>query len=146
MKEAVINKTPIDREKLSQELEDMLRPFGLCYRYSGYPGFIDAILLAVENPQRLSCVSKEIYAPVAAKYGLNPINVERNIRTMVDACWYDGDRELIQRICHRKHKPSNGAFLAGLYSHLARQLHLMDKPACRAAAAAEKSGKGSGDF
>ena len=79
--------TRINRDALARELEDMLRPFGLCYRYSGYAGFIDAILMAVENPQRLSCVSKEIYAPVAAKYGLNPINVERNIRTVNGLVW-----------------------------------------------------------
>lgn len=91
-------------------------------------------------------ITSDIYPIIAEAHNTSVSNVERNIRTMVDACWYDGDRELIQRICHRKHKPSNGAFLAGLYSHLARQLHLMDKPACRAAAAAEKSGKGSGDF
>lgn len=126
MKEAVINKTPIDREKLSQELEDMLRPFGLCYRYSGYPGFIDAILLAVENPQRLSCVSKEIYAPVAAKYGLNPINVERNIRTIRDVIMKNDGALFLEQIsgCRRWHNciPYPGELLEVISSYLRHRL------------------------
>ena len=126
MKEAVINKTPIDREKLSQELEDMLRPFGLCYRYSGYPGFIDAILLAVENPQRLSCVSKEIYAPVAAKYGLNPINVERNIRTIRDVIMKNYGALFLEQIscCRRWHNcvPYPGELLEVISSYLRHRL------------------------
>ena len=95
--------TRINRDALARELEDMLRPFGLCYRYSGYAGFIDAILMAVENPQRLSCVSKEIYAPIAEKYGVNPINVERNIRTIRDVIRKNDGARFLEKLsgCRR---------------------------------------------
>lgn len=116
----------IDREALTRELEDMLRPFGLCYRYSGYAGFIDAILMAVENPQRLSCVSKEIYAPIAEKYGINPINVERNIRTIRDVIMRNDGAEFLEKIsgCRRWHvcHPYPGELLEVLSSYLRRRL------------------------
>ena len=118
--------TRINRDALARELEDMLRPFGLCYRYSGYAGFIDAILMAVENPQRLSCVSKEIYAPIAEKYGVNPINVERNIRTIRDVIMKNDGARFLEKLsgCRRWYTglPYPGELLEVISSYLRRRL------------------------
>ena len=118
--------TRINRDALARELEDMLRPFGLCYRYSGYAGFIDAILMAVENPQRLSCVSKEIYAPIAEKYGVNPINVERNIRTIRDVIMKNDGARNKKKLsgCRRWYTchPYPGELLEVISSYLRRRL------------------------
>lgn len=80
--------------------------------------------------------TKDIYPVIAREHHTTISNVERNIRTMINSCWYDGNRELIQRICHRKYKPSNGAFLAGLYAQLYRQITLAEEAERQAAATA----------
>ena len=118
--------TRINRDALARELEDILRPFGLCHRDRGYAGFIDAILMAVENPQRLSCVSKEIYAPIAEKYGVNPINVERNIRTIRDVIMKNAGARFLEkrRGCRRWYTchPYPGELLEVISSYLRRRL------------------------
>lgn len=115
-----------DREAICQELGDLLRPLGLSHRYSGYPCFIDAVLMVAENPQRLSCISKELYVPLAEKYGSNPINVERNIRTLRDVIMRNGGAGFLEKLsgCGRWRTctPYPGELLEVLASYLRRRL------------------------
>ena len=108
--------------------------------YLGYGYCMTGLEYMLSSKKGHFRITSDIYPIIARAHGTSVSNVERNIRTMVDACWYDGDRELIQRICHRKHKPSNGTFLAGLYSHLARQIHLMEEAEKQAIASASTKG------
>lgn len=67
-------------------IEQLLHLSGMSRNYIGYDYFIDAIILAMENPERLHHVCEEIYIPVAKKHHTTRAAVERNLRTLRDVC------------------------------------------------------------
>ena len=79
-------------------LEELLYPLGITNRYRGYPYFIMAVTLAVEDPTRLSNVQKEIYLPIALEYHANPVNVERALRTIRYVVLRNGGPEFLKRL------------------------------------------------
>ena len=109
--------TRINRDALARELEDMLRPFGLCYRYSGYAGFIDAILMAVDTPDYINAVTKRLYPDIAQKNNTTASRVERAIRHAIEVAWDRGDVDTLNRyfgytIHNMRGKPTNSEFIA----------------------------------
>ncbi len=79
-------------------LEQILYPVGISNRYRGYPYFLMAVELASENLSRLANIQKEIYIPVALHYHVNPINVERDIRTIRDVIVRNGGPEFLKQL------------------------------------------------
>ncbi len=69
-------------------IKETLRPFGVTRCYHGYPQFVIAVSLALENEDRLEAVVKTIYTEVAKRYNSNSWrNVERNFRTLAKRAW-----------------------------------------------------------
>ncbi len=86
-------------------LEHILYPAGISNRYRGYPYFLMAVELAAEDLSRLSNIQKEIYLPIALHFHTNPINVERDIRTIRDVIMRNGGPELLKELtggCYRR--------------------------------------------
>lgn len=109
----------------------------ICYK--GHLLCITALDWMLVSGRRHFHITKDIYPVIAQAHHTSIKNVERNIRTLIAVCWHNGDQELIQRLCRRKHKPSNGEFLAGMYAYLSRQISLAEEAERQALAAA--SGK-----
>lgn len=70
--------------KMIYKIENLLHSGGVSHRYIGHTYFIRAVMLAVENPERLHHICKEIYEPIAEEYHTSSTAVERNIRTIRD--------------------------------------------------------------
>ena len=72
------------------EVCDMLCRLGATANYRGFSYTAYAVLLCVQQQDRLLLVTKWLYPDVAKRYGTNWKAVERNIRTVIIVpCWRD---------------------------------------------------------
>ena len=101
------------------EVYALLRSLGLTEDYLGYHQTAYAIHLAVQRPERLSCMLQRLYPHVAAHFETDWRCVERNIRTAVDVVWRS-NRALLEQLAQRAldQKPSVAQFLSFLSLHL----------------------------
>ena len=69
------------------EVCDMLCRLGATANYRGFSYTAYAVLLCVQQQDRLLLVTKWLYPDVAKRYGTNWKAVERNIRTVITVVW-----------------------------------------------------------
>ncbi len=67
--------------------------------YKGYPYLEYAIYLVVEDESRLCHVYHEIYVKVAEHFGVEPICVEKTLRTLRNAFWQNYGFEYFKEQC-----------------------------------------------
>ena len=99
--------------------QKLLRKLGTNGGYLGFYYTASAIELVVSKGDSLyQC--KWLYSEVARIYRTTPSCVERNIRTVVDNIWTQGNRELLTEIIPypSNTKPKNAQFIDGLASYL----------------------------
>ena len=70
---------------MEKELQRLLYTKGSFRHYRGFTYFIEAVILAHENPERLHHICKELYLPVASTFGTDMRTVEKDIRHFRDA-------------------------------------------------------------
>lgn len=80
---------------MQAKFQNTLYSVGVFRHYCGYSYFQDAVFLAVEEPERLQSIQKEIYLPIAKKYQTSIANVEKNIRTVRDVIIKNGGEYLL---------------------------------------------------
>ena len=80
---------------MKQKLQSLLHTTGVFSYYYGYQYFIRSVELAVQNPERLQSIQKEIYITVASEYQTSIASVERDIRTVRDVMMKNGGEELL---------------------------------------------------
>ena len=103
------------------EIYDLLYCLGITAKYAGFFHASYAVLLAVEQPDRLLLVTKWLYPDVAKHYGTNWKAVERNIRTIVGVAWSLRPEVLERFALHTlDRKPRAAQFLAILTAYLRR--------------------------
>ena len=78
---------------MKDKIEDLLYSVVAFQHYKGYSYFVQAVDLAAKEPDRLTDVCKEIYAPIAEKNHTTVSNVNKNIRTLRDRFWENGGKE-----------------------------------------------------
>ncbi len=100
----------------------ILRQLGVGRSYQGYEYVIYGILLVLQDKKRLEFVTKSLYPDIASKYHTSWKCVERNIRTVIDIAWREGDPGLILEICGGKSfkKPRNAQFFELMYEYMKR--------------------------
>ena len=81
---------------MNKKIQAILHSAGIFRHYYGYSYFQDAVLLAVECPDRLQSIRKEIYFPIAQTHHTTVANVERNLRTVRDALIKNGGLETLE--------------------------------------------------
>ena len=72
---------------MTETIKRVLRQLGIGANYKGFRITVLAVAMIVENEDRLTSVTKEIYLDVAKLTGFSPTAVERNIRTVVARAW-----------------------------------------------------------
>lgn len=99
------------------EIYDLLYRLGVTANYRGFFHTAYAVLLCMEQPERLSLVTKWLYPEIAKQNGTSWKAVERNIRTVGDIIWRE-NRSLLEEVAHRRleKKPRNAQLLAILLS------------------------------
>lgn len=78
-----------------ENVEHILRRLGFLYSYNGTKNLVDAVLLCYREPDALTAVTKRVYPEIAKQQGTRWRNVERNMRTALEAFWDRGNRELL---------------------------------------------------
>ena len=61
----------------------------------GYKYLVCAIVISMQDSYLLNGVTTKLCPEIARRYGVNPDSIERSIRTVISAIWYDRD----QRSC-----------------------------------------------
>ena len=80
---------------MKQKIQLLLHTTGVFSYYYGYQYFIRSVELAVQNPERLQSIQKEIYITVASEFQTSITSVERDIRTIRDAMMKNGGEQLL---------------------------------------------------
>lgn len=109
------------REKGSNQLEDKLSTIfisvGIPAHIKGYHFLREAIKMAVESPEVVNKITKELYPNIATKFDTSASKVERAIRHAIEVAWNRGRIENINSLFGIKvygshEKPTNGEFIA----------------------------------
>ena len=90
----------------------IIRYFHINSKYKGYPLIIDAINIYIDNYGECIKITKDIYPILSMKYNVSASSIERNIRTVVEACW-DNDKQTVEAVLGYKTMkcPSNSEFI-----------------------------------
>lgn len=78
-----------------------VQKLGIRPHLNGYHLLIRAITLALESPELLKSLTKELYPQVARDYGKDVKAVERNMRKAIESA-YEYDPERIQSVFYYK--------------------------------------------
>ena len=71
--------TPLER-KIEDMAVDTILSLGISRALKGYLYLAESIVMCVANPDKLYCLSKDVYPEIAQKYGVDNSCVERSIR------------------------------------------------------------------
>ena len=83
--------------------------------------------MAVENPDIINNITKELYPKIGEKFETSASKVERAIRHAIEVAWDRGDLDTLQRffgytVSNTKGKPTNSEFIALIADKLQLQL------------------------
>ena len=78
----------------------------------GYKYLREAVIIAVEEMEVLSAITKELYPQVARRYGTTASNVERAIRHALELVWKRGEQEVLHGYFGSWHKLTNSESIA----------------------------------
>lgn len=73
--------------------------------------------MAIDNPDIINSITKQLYPNIATKFETTSSKVERAIRHAIDVAWNRGKIENINnvfgiKVYSRNEKPTNGEFIA----------------------------------
>ena len=126
-------------ENTYSKIYGLLYQLGVTANYTGFFHTAYAVMLCMEQPDRLLLVTKWLYPEVAKQYLTNWKAVERNIRMVGNIIWQE-NRPLLEKLAHRRleQKPRNAQLLAILASSLDTSLPADQEMAELIAAGAER--------
>ncbi|MDE6413095.1 MAG: sporulation initiation factor Spo0A C-terminal domain-containing protein [Eubacterium sp.] len=102
-------------------IDDRLQELGVSKNYKGYYQLKLVIQLALDNDFRLQAVSKEIYKPVAEKFGCHYYSVERNIRTISRRIWRRNPNKLCEIAMYKLNaEPSASELISIIVANIQR--------------------------
>lgn len=115
--------------RLSGSIEDVVTEYlynlGVPASVKGYRYLRSAIILALEDEENISFITKLIYPTVAKKHNSTSSKVERAIRHSIDCAWRRGRPEYINSIfgnTARNIRPTNSEFIAALSDKIRLQM------------------------
>ena len=102
---------------LEKDVTDMIHEIGVPAHIKGYQYLREAIMMAVEDVEMLSSITKILYPTIAKKFQTTPSRVERAIRHAIEVAWSRGRMETLDEmfgytINTGKGKPTNSEFIA----------------------------------
>ena len=95
-----------------KEIYGIIRKFGVTANYKGYYFVADAIQLAMNSHGKPMRITKDVYPYLAMKYQTTSLNIEHNIRTVINVCW-ETNRSGMSEIAGYPlyYKPTNSEFI-----------------------------------
>ena len=103
----------------TQEMQSILKEFGLNSSYLGAKYLEHALKMAVEREDALTDISKHLYVDTAKNFNTSASCVERDIRTVIKIIWERGDRSCIEKITGYTGQscPTNSEFIRCMVSY-----------------------------
>lgn len=110
-------------EGLENKVSSILRTLSVPANIKGYAYARTAIIMAVNNPELVHAVTKELYPDVAKQYKTTPSRVERAIRHSIEVAWARADAKAFEELFgYSKEssdvKPTNSEFIALISDNL----------------------------
>lgn len=104
---------PLDAERL-------LRLLGVSGKLSGFYFAVYMPEQVQEKPEYVLLITKRLYKQTAQQFHTTSGCVERNLRTLVQACWRQPDHSLLDRIAGHplSQPPTNTQFIDMLAAYL----------------------------
>ena len=104
-----------------REIYRLIRQLGVTSKYKGYYFLAEAVKLSVEMQGRPIKITKDIYPTLARKFKSTPVNIEHNIRTVLNLCWSSG-KETLNAIAgySLRYKPTTSEFIDILAYYLSQ--------------------------
>ena len=112
---------PFDSETLVSKVlcvvTEIIHQIGIPAHIKGYHYLRTAIILSVDDPEMINCITKLLYPTVARMYDTTPSRVERAIRHAIEIAWDRGDVDTLNgyfgyTIHTSRGKPTNSEFVA----------------------------------
>ncbi len=106
--------------EVEKETQKLLRRLGANGSYKGFWFVSYGIVRVMDESELLTHVCKGLYVEVAVHFHVNVGCAERNIRTIKNLIWKNGDHELLNEIFGREleEEPSNASFIDALSAHV----------------------------
>lgn len=106
-----------EQENLESHVTNMIHEIGIPAHIKGYHYLRDAIMMAVEDMDVLSAITKILYPTVAKKHQTTSSRVERAIRHAIEVAWSRGKLDTLDElfgytVSNGKGKPTNSEFIA----------------------------------
>ncbi len=112
---------------LEIQVTEILHQIGVPAHIKGYHYLRDSIIMAIETPDIINAVTKQLYPSVAKQYDTTASRVERAIRHAIEVAWDRGDVDILNSyfgytIHNTRGKPTNSEFIAMISDRL--RLHM----------------------
>ena len=106
-----------DTLSLKIQVTEILHQIGVPAHIKGYQYLRDSIIMAIENPDIINAITKQLYPSVAKRYETTSSRVERAIRHAIEVAWDRGDVDVLNSyfgytIHNTRGKPTNSEFVA----------------------------------
>ena len=112
---------------LRVQVTEILHQIGVPAHIKGYHYLRDSIIMAIEDPEIINAVTKQLYPSVAKRYNTTSSRVERAIRHAIEVAWDRGDVDVLNSyfgytIHNTRGKPTNSEFIAMISDKLCLQM------------------------
>jgi two-component system response regulator (stage 0 sporulation protein A) len=102
---------------IEEKITNIFITVGIPAHIKGYQFLREAIKLAIENPEIINSITKQLYPAIADKFETSASKVERAIRHAIEVAWNRGKIENINaifglKVYNSNEKPTNGEFIA----------------------------------
>lgn len=116
-----------EEPSLKIQVTEILHQIGVPAHIKGYHYLRDSIIMAIETPDIINSVTKQLYPGVAKRYNTTASRVERAIRHAIEVAWDRGDVDVLNSyfgytIHNTRGKPTNSEFIAMISDRL--RLHM----------------------
>ena len=112
---------------LEIQVTEILHQIGVPAHIKGYHYLRDSIIMAIQTPEIINAVTKQLYPSVAKHYETTSSRVERAIRHAIEVAWDRGDVDILNSyfgytIHNTRGKPTNSEFIAMISDKLRLQM------------------------
>lgn len=107
------------------KIKQTLRTLGVKTSNCGYSYITYGILLTLKDKSYMEYITKSLYVDIAHQFNTSAECVERDIRTVLESIWENGDKELLAEICgvsYDAKRPSNKKFFEVMYEYFTEVL------------------------
>ncbi|MBO5973967.1 MAG: sporulation transcription factor Spo0A [Clostridia bacterium] len=108
---------------IEMQVTNIMHRIGVPAHITGYHFLRAAILIAVNDDNKLTSVTKVLYPEVAKQFNTSASRVERAMRHAVEVAWDRGDVEVLSgffgyTVNSQKGKPTNSEFISLIADHI----------------------------